>query len=260
MAPRPSVSGAPARIDAASGPSPFVPEAVPPPDDARGAAGRSIRRPGGPAPADAPADAQPAGAAAPFAGYGPDSRLIAGAVEGSRSQSMGVLAIVGGLVFMVGAVAVVGIIALLVGLFLFDLELPGGLASGDRIKDKHIRDTGFADPIQQPQPGQGGRTPGDPGDRTVADPNAGPPPGPATLIVPDSMMWLSIEVNCPGGFRGRGKFRPHSTKGWMKATAQNVPGDEKCTVTFQGSEPAKTYVTGNQTLQCTFNPTDCHAL
>ena len=262
IAPRPSLSGAPARVEGAAS-TPFAAEPAPPPqpDDAKGAAGRAIRRPGGaPEPPPSRSDDRGAAAPAPFAGYGPDSRLIAGAVEGSRAQSMGVLAIVGGLVFMVGSVVVVAIVALLVALFVFDAQLPGTRLAGDEIKDRHIRDTGFANPVQ-PEPGGGaGRAPGDPGDRTVADPNAGPPPGPATVIVPDEMMWFSIEVNCPGGYRGRGKFRPHSTKGWMKATAHNVPGDEKCTVTFQGSEPAKTYVTGNQTLQCTFNPTECHVL
>ena len=183
---------------------------------------------------------------------------MGGGSEGSRSQSMGVIAIVGGMVFMLGSVMVVVLVVLLVWLFVLDGKLPGDIAKGGVEKDKHVRDTGFANPVQ-PEKGGGGRTvAGDPGDRTIADPNAGPPPGPATVYVPSSMMFLSLEVNCPGGYRGRGKFRD-AGKGEMKATVQMVPGDEKCVVTFQGSEPAKTYVTGNQTVTCSFNPTECRA-
>src|SRR5688572_16768112 len=85
---RPQVKGAPSRTERGS---PFVePQpAAPPPDDARGAVGRGLRRPspspGAPSVAGPPAPAGPGdGRPAPFAAYGPDAAQMAGGVEGAR--------------------------------------------------------------------------------------------------------------------------------------------------------------------------------
>ncbi|MEQ1506719.1 MAG: hypothetical protein ABMB14_31115, partial [Myxococcota bacterium] len=197
--------------------------------------------------------------ASPFAGYGPDAGSMTAGAEVSRSQSLGVLAIVGGVVVTVGAGLVLAALVIVL-LFVYRQQTEGGdLAAADKAA-RHVKDTGVAGPIDNtqpahPRPGKA-KTPV-PGDPSVHDPSAGPPPGPATLIVPNEQMFLSIEVNCPGGYRSRGSFRKDTAK-TMRATVPNVPGDERCTVTFQGSEPAKTWVSGNQTKTCTFNPVVCH--
>jgi hypothetical protein len=182
---------------------------------------------------------------------------MAGQVEGSRSQSMGVLAIAAGLGFMALSVALVAVLVLLISFFVFQVTTDGTLAGKGDDKERQIRDTGSAEPIKSGGRGGVAGGPGDPGDRTVGDPNAGPPPGPATVTVPTNMMFLSVEVNCPGGYRSRGKFKRLSQDA-MSATVFNVPSDESCIVTFQGSEPAKASISGNQSKICKFNPTECY--
>lgn len=233
---------------------------------ADGVKGRSIARRGGgggerppagpvPGPAD---DEDRGGALSPFAGYGPDARSMTAGAETNRSQSLGILAVVGGVVFSTAAALVVAVLVLL--LYLGYRKVQDDQLAADDPRKGHVRDTGTAGPIQRPQPVAPGRTrpgSGKPGDPSYRDPSLGPPPGPATVIVSKKLVFLSIEVNCPGGYRSRGTFKP-DTKSTMRATVQNVPGDERCTVTFQGSQPAKTWITGNQTLKCTFDPVTCH--
>jgi hypothetical protein len=229
-----------------------------------GPKGRSIsRRPmsgdGAPPPVAGSGDAgddRPA-PLSPFAGFGPDARTMTASAESNRSQSLGILAIVGGVVFSTAAALVVAVLVLL--LYLGYRKVQGDDLAANDPRKGHVRDTGSAGPIEdarpvvpgRPRPGGGG------GDGTTRDPSMGPPPGPATVIVSKKLVFLSIEVNCPGGYRSRGTFR-EDTKKTMRATVQNVPGDERCTVTFQGSQPAKAWITGNQTLSCTFEPVVCH--
>ena len=77
--------------------------------------------------------------------------------------------------------------------------------------------------------------------------------GPITIEVPDDVFFHSLEINCPdAGIRRRASFRRN------KASTSGVPIAEECTVTFQGSEPAKTTIRGGQRKKClNFNPTDC---
>lgn len=255
--------GAPSKTERVEGPFAQAPSR---PQGAGGAAGRGFggrsleARPGGPelVPGRPPGTPEPRGpGAAPFAGYGPDARAMAGQVDGSRSQSMGVLAIVGGLAFMTASVVVVALVVLILSFFLFQVTRDDGLAGADKDKQRQIRDTASEEPIARQRGGGGPAGPGDPGDRTVGDPNAGPPPGPATVTVPTSMMFLSIEVNCPGGYRSRGNFKRVSQDA-MSATVREVPSDESCVVTFQGSEPARATISGNQRKICKFNPTECY--
>ncbi|MCA9490149.1 MAG: hypothetical protein KC621_09500 [Myxococcales bacterium] len=194
---------------------------------------------------------------APFADYGPDARQMAGGLEGSRSQSRGVLAIVGGLLFMAASTFVILFAVLLVMLWWTANQRTGELANGED-GPQHIRDTGFADPTRTVRTGPGPRNPGDPGDGSNRDPNF-IPPGPSTVIVSRDMMFHSIEINCPGGYRSRGRFKNVDAQ-MMSATVQNVPGDESCVVTFQGSEPAKTYIRGNERKICKFNPVECYMM
>lgn len=182
---------------------------------------------------------------------------MAGGLEGSRSQSRGVLAIVGGMLFMAASTLVILFAVLLVMLWWTGTQIVGGVATTED-GPQHIRDTGFADPQRSVRNGPGPRTPGDPGSGSDRDPNF-IPPGPATVVVARDMMFHSIEVNCPGGYRNRGTFKK-ADGGMMSATVPNVPGDESCTVTFQGSEPAKTYIRGNERKICKFNPVECYLM
>ncbi|MEZ4238837.1 MAG: hypothetical protein R3F59_22320 [Myxococcota bacterium] len=222
-----------------------------------GRRGRTIRRADDPAPsADAAAPSGDDAPLSPFAGFGPDARTMAAGAETNRTQSLGILAIVGGVVFSTTAAIVVAVLVLL--LYLGYRKVQDDKLAEAGTDKQHVRDTGIAEPVEnvpvRPRSPGKGRT--DRGENTVGSPNNGPPPGPVSIIVSKKMVFLSIEVNCPSGFRSRGTFRPDA-KGTMKATVQNVPGDERCVATFQGSQPAKAWVTGNQTLQCTFDPIVC---
>ena len=158
---------------------------------------------------------------------------------------MGVIAIVGGLAFMVGSAVVVLVAVLIVGLFL--TFGPGSqLAKKDDDGPEHIRDTGVAE-VGPARPGGGGGRGGPAPEELVA---SGPDVGPATVYIPPDALFHSLEVNCPGGFRGRAKFKNG------KATVHNVPPDERCVVTFQGSTYVKDWISGHQTKMCTqFDPT-----
>lgn len=146
---------------------------------------------------------------------------------------------------MVGAAIVVLIAVLVVGLFMaFRPDGGGDVAGGDL--DDPIIDTAVA----EVGPAKGGGGGGGGAGPATEDPLAtGPGPGPATLLIPPDALYHSVEINCPGGFRGRGKFR----KG--KAVVYNVPPDERCVVTFQGSNYVKDWISGHQTKMCTqFQP------
>ena len=181
----------------------------------------------------------------PFVRFAPSSDQMHQEADRRRDDSLGLLAIIGGLLFMLASAAVVALAVLLVGLWVTTRNT-GELAGG---KDgmEHIRDTGLAE-VGPARGGPGGPGPG-PGPDDEELIATGPGPGPATLLIPPDALFFTVEINCPGGFRSRAKFK----KG--KATVYNVPHDERCTVTFQGSTYAKTYISGHQTKMCTqFDP------
>lgn len=180
--------------------------------------------------------------------------------EENRRQSLGVFAIVGGLAFAVVAALVVAVVVVLSWLAIRQSRLGEELATDEIEGPRHIREGKSAGPLAPEAPKPTGGTPRAPvagTDPHARDPALGPAPGPVTLIVPSTMMFLTIEVSCPSGFRKRGTFRTDSDS-TMRATVPDVPSDQRCTVTFQGSEPAKTWITGNETRTCTFNPVTCH--
>jgi len=202
--------------------------------------------PKGPSPGAPPAAAGPADdGLSPFVRFAPSSEEMHQEADRRRDDSLGLLAIIGGLVFMVASAAVVAIAVLLVGLWV--TTRPGGQLAGGDGDAGHIRDTGMAE-VGPARPGPAGPGPG-PGPDGEDPLATGPGPGPATLIIPPDALFFTVELNCPGGFRSRAKFK----KG--KAVVYNVPPDERCTVTFQGSTYAKTYISGHQTKVCTqFQP------
>lgn len=202
----------------------------------------SIPRPAAQSVPDAPA----ADPGSPFGRFAPSADEMHREADKRRDDSLGLVAIVGGLLFMMASAAVVAVAVLLVGLWV--TTRGGGDLAGATDDADHIRDTGMAEVgPERRKAAPAGPAP----EEEVDDPLAtGPQPGPATLIIPPEALFFTVEINCPGGFRGRGKFKNG------KATVYNVPPDEKCTVTFQGSTFAKTYISGHQTKMCTqFEPT-----
>ncbi len=239
-------------------PPPRRPDPSEPAPDAHG--GRGLSNIPGP-PADAPAAPPPSGAptdgSSPFANYAPGSvDLARDAAVGTESSNQ-ILAIVGGLGFML-VMGIVTIIAILmIGLFTWSQQ-DDGLASTDPDDPGHIRDTDdIPDIIDiQPKPRSGPRAGPDGGD---PDAPAEPVPittGPISIEIPKSVFFHSLEINCPdAGISRRATFRNR------KASTSGVPIGEECMVTFQGSEPAKTTIHGGQNKICvSFNPTECREL
>jgi hypothetical protein len=227
--------------------------------------GRTLRKPEQEAPPPGPVVPPPPSGPdprSPFGGFGPEASTMTAGAEDSRQKSMSVFVIVGGIVFALVSALVVALAMLLLLLVYRQVQGAGEVTNKDE-KDVHFRDTGFAEglppePVAGP-PRPGGRAPVDDGELSKRDPNAPPPPGPASVVVPKTTYFQSMEINCPSGFRDRGTFRKEG-KSSLKATVLNVPAQEKCTVTFQGAEAAKTWISGHQTLSCTFDPIVCQKI
>lgn len=223
------------------------------PDLAGPSTGRGLRDSGEPRrPAAAPLPTSRDEGLSPFQKFAPSSDQLGGAAAARSGESVQVLAIVMGLVFMVAATVVV--VALLVGVTWWTV--------GDQIADgrlaelipgeDHIKDTDVAEIIVKPKPRPaGGAAPKaeDPAPEPV--PQA-PTTGSGTIQINGDVLFHSIEVNCPtGGIRTRADFRNNA------ATVYGIPLKEDCTVTFQGGQPARATLRGGQTKSCTFNPTLC---
>ncbi|MBX2801812.1 MAG: hypothetical protein KTR31_29305 [Myxococcales bacterium] len=194
----------------------------------------------------------PADQLSPFARYTPDSASLDAHTDAARRYSLGVFAIVAGIgAVVMGGLAVV--VLMVGGVYLVTGEAgPGALAGGG---PAHVTDTGHGQAVPSEPRRRRRRT----GGGGVAAPR-GPKPGPATVIVPTDMAFLSMELDCPGGFSRRGRFQPQAGGATMRATVQAVPAGVSCRVTFQGSEPAKTRIAAGQTRRCTFNPTVCKTI
>lgn len=226
------------------------------PVDLRGAStGRGLKLDAAaPGPAAGPGS-EPDDGLSPFQRFAPSADQLGGAAEARSGDSLQVMAIVGGLLFMVGAAAVVSVLVIGVGWWTMgDMIEDGALAGlGDDLA--HIGDTDVPEEILKKTPVGSKPKPGAaaPAGEEAAEPEAtGPVTGNGTIILLQDKLFHSMEVNCPtSGIRTRANFRGG------KATAYGLPTTEDCTVTFQGSEPAKATLRGNQTKACTFNPTQC---
>ncbi len=67
----------------------------------------------------------------------------------------------------------------------------------------------------------------------------------ATVTIPRSESFTSVEITCPNGFRQRGTFLGG------KATVPGVP-DQNCDLLFKGGLPAVNKISGGQSLTCSF--------
>jgi hypothetical protein len=227
--------------------------------------GRTLRKPEQEVPPPSPVALPPPvgkDPRSPFGGFGPEAGTMTAAAEESRQKSMSVFVIVGGIAFALLSALIVAL-AMLLLLFVYkQMQAPDDVAGKDE-GPQHIRDTGFAEGLpdlpdpKTPGPRRPGQT--DDGELSQRDPSLGPPPGPASVIVPKTTYFQSMEINCPSGLRARGTFVKYD-KSSLKATVQNVPAEERCTVTFQGAEAAKNWISGHQTLSCTFDPIVCRKI
>ena len=260
--PEPRASGRPPAQPAA--PPPRAHKAVPPrrveqeaePDlveeAKKGAAGRSLAAPKAPVVTQKaePEQSLPPGAS-PFAQYS-DGVEMAGHLERGRADTVRVVAIMAGLLFVVGSAMVLSGAAIVAGLAWtgqLDEMAAGDQTDGD---PTHIRDTGLIKrgTIEAPQRrrssgGSGGAAP-----EAAPEPEA-PKPAPVTVKIPPGIMFHEVEVSCPSGWRGRSRVSGN------QATVKNVPPSMECRLTFKGGQPAQTKVFAGQTISCTFDPTKC---
>ncbi|MEZ4316713.1 MAG: hypothetical protein R3F61_04400 [Myxococcota bacterium] len=244
-------------------------------------AGRSIKRPG----QAQPAAPQPqyaydpsqgpsvhGGHYQPPPGYAPGGMLPAGpggATPFARNQvdfgsnaapssanSLRVVSIVFGLMFMLGAAGVAAVAILLLGLY--------GMGTGNLVagaggngKKAHVRDTGLVDDpeLQKLQQRQAARKKA--ADDAAYDPNSelfgGLGAGPVTVYVQGKGKeeYRGIEIIC-----NQVNFRKRADIIGDKAHIDVVPA-ARCRLVFQGNVPVKSWVTGGDTVRCTFEPIVC---
>jgi hypothetical protein len=166
-----------------------------------------------------------------------------------------VFAIVFGLLATVAAALLLTVLLAGLGAYYTGLIKDDQLAGNGSEDERHMVDTDAAtdEDIEKVKKKKSNRVrPAASGGAAADEPEpAGPVPGPITVIVPEDILFHSIEVRCPSGVRKRGSFNG------QRATVQGVPPLERCEVSFQGSEPARAFIKAGETKKCTFNPTVC---
>ncbi|MCB9669388.1 MAG: hypothetical protein H6736_00890 [Alphaproteobacteria bacterium] len=229
--------------------------------DAAGAAGRGIQRgPGAQAPMGAGIPHNGAvggmlpagpGMATPFA----SSQVDMGSnVAPSEANSTRVLAIVFALFFASGLAAVAAALILLLGFLAWNRDAnqnSGVVKAGP----EHVRDSGLVeDPDLQQVIARQQRRRQDEIDNTVKDPMAemfgGIGAGPVTVFTkgPGREQYRQIEILCNSvGFRKRASIVKD------RAYVEIVPA-ARCRLVFQGNVPVKSWVTGGDTVTCSFEP------
>ena len=214
----------------------------------RGAPGRRLpprgsappKRPPRDAPAAGPdpAPTAPVDPRAPFTPHQADPATLLGAPDRGPANRAPVLVVV--------TTLVTGLfVVLLLGLSMAEGWQPPEPAAVVVTDDpRHIADPAYSGRIV------------DDGPAAVPTPQ-GPAPGPIKIFTSAEYDFVSIEVDCSvSGYQRRGRFFPEG-KGKMAATVREVPPDERCRVTFQGTEAATTWAFAHETRECTFNPTVC---
>lgn len=231
----------------ASAERPPVPEPEPEPiepgtvDLGGATTGRGLASAPEPPPAPTPEPTAPRGSPfQPFAAR-PD-----GLAQAPRSDNLPVIAIVGGLVAIV--LAAVALVAM--ALVMASRGEPGGEPGTGALAGDGAVHLGDTDVGEVAEPRAPVRRPG--GAAAVA-------PTPqrldGTIVLGENKPFRSVEVSCTrSGLRKRATFRDG------RATVQDLPVDEDCSVKFLGAEPAQTTLRGGQTRRCVFGPTRCETL
>ncbi|MFT4624008.1 MAG: hypothetical protein ACI8PZ_002664 [Myxococcota bacterium] len=217
-----------------------------------GASGRAIGRSSSASvPAAAPVEPDRDPGVSPFAQY-TDGVEMAGHLERGRADTVQVVAIMAGLLFVVGSAMVLSGAVVFAGLA-WTGTLEGVTAAGDGTDDPtHIRDTGIVrrGVIEAPQTRRrtgGGAAPA-PDAAPVVE---APQPAPVTVIIQGGVMFHEVEVSCPSGWRGRSRVSGD------RSTVKDVPPNMECRLTFKGGVPAQTKVYAGQTISCSFTPLNC---
>jgi hypothetical protein len=196
------------------------------------------------------------GGATPFASHQVDFGSNAAP---SSANSLRVVSIVFGLMFMLGAAAVAAVAILLLGLF----GMPGGdLIAGVTGKDKkeHLRDTGLVeDPnLQKLKQNKvaGAKAKAEAEYDPMAEMFGGLGAAPVTVFVQGKGKeeYRGIEILC-----SQVNYRKRAELVNDKAHIPIVPA-ARCRLIFQGNVPVKSWVTGGDTVRCTFEPIVCKAI
>jgi hypothetical protein len=187
----------------------------------------------------------------PFAQYS-GGVAMAGHLERGRADTVRVVAIMVGLLFVVGSALVLSGAVVFAGLaWTGKLDEVAGNGEGGDGDPTHIRDTGVIKPgvieARERRRPAGGSTPTD---AEEPAPEA-PKPQPVVVNIQQGVFFHEVEVSCPDGFRGRARVSNN------RATIQSVSPGQECRVTFKGGQPAQTNIYAGQTIACTFAPTNC---
>ncbi|MCB9676704.1 MAG: hypothetical protein H6737_16425 [Alphaproteobacteria bacterium] len=193
------------------------------------------------------------GGATPFASHQVDFGSNAAP---SSANSLRVITIVFGLMFMIGAAAVAGLAILMLGLFgIGGADLVAG--AGGKDKKEHLRDTGAVDDpnlqkLQQKKVA-GAKAKAEAEYDPMKEMFGGLGAAPVTVYVQGKGKeeYRNIEIICSQvGYRKRADIVAD------KAHIPIVPA-ARCRLVFQGNVPVKSWVTGGDTVRCTFEPIVC---
>lgn len=233
--------------------------------DAPSVSGRGFQR--GPARSNAPASApQHLGAVGGMLPATPGQTPFANAqvelgvnVAPSESNSNRVLTILLALMFTGGMALFVSALLVVVGFFVYQDQKGNAAVENPDDVEVHVRDSGvIEDPdvkqVVQRQQAYRQKLAEDNRD-PMAEMFGGIGAGPVTIHKkgPGSEHYDGIEITCYAvtpTFRKRASFRGDT------AHVDIVPA-ARCRLSFQGSVPVKSWVTGGDTRTCTFNPIVC---
>jgi len=226
-------------------------------------AGRGLKRPQAPQPGAYPPTHAPGGMQSPGPGgatpFARNQVDFGSNAAPSSANSLSVVSIVFGLIFMLGAAAMAAVAMLAVGWY--GMGRPNPLDGNDGLADKtHLRDTGaVADPeirkLRQQQRARATKNAEDNYD-PMSDMFGGLGAGPVTVYTQGAgkERYRGIEIVC-----GQVSFRKRAPLVKDKAHIPIVPA-ARCRLVFQGAVPVKSWVTGGDTVRCTFEPIVCRQI
>jgi hypothetical protein len=175
----------------------------------------------------------------------------------SSANSLRVVVIVFGLLFTIGAAAVAAVALLAVGYFAPDIQDAVASAAGEEPDKEHKVDTGVVADPELRKLKQKKRAAAVAKAEAEYDPMSemfgGLGAAPVTVYVSGSGKedHDGIEIIC-----NQVNFRKRAPLVNDRAHIDIVPA-ARCRLVFQGNVPVKTWVTGGDTVDCTFHPVVC---
>ncbi len=178
----------------------------------------------------------------------------------SSANSLRVVVIVFGLLFTMGAAVVAGLALLAVGFFAPDIQNAVAAAGGEDPDKEHVVDTGVVKDPELRKLRQKKRAAQKAKIEAEYDPMSemfgGLGAAPVTVYVEGKGKedHDGIEVIC-----NQVSFRKRAALVNDRAHIDIVPA-ARCRLVFQGNVPVKTWVTGGDTVKCTFHPVVCRQI